>query len=139
MSQNLSRRDLLKVIGAGGTVPTATTFAGCSASGSSPSVTMQDFAFQPRRLEVAPGTTVEWTNDSAVPHTVTAYETELPENAEYFASGGFESERAARNDIGGGLLEAGASYTHTFGVEGMYRYFCIPHESSGMVAEIVVE
>lgn len=96
------------------------------------------FAFDPERLRVASGTTVRWVNDSEVGHTVTAYEEGIPERAGYFASGGFEGERAARNDPGGGLLDAGETYEHTFDVRGTYEYFCVPHESSGMTGTVVV-
>jgi len=130
---------MLRTLGLAAALPSAATLAGCSASGNAPVVTMQNFAFQPRRLTVAPGTTVEWTNDSDDPHTVTAYEDEIPETAAYFASGDFDTESAARNDVGGGLVGAGDSFTHTFEVPGTYRYYCIPHESSGMAGEIVVE
>jgi plastocyanin len=77
-------------------------------------------------------------NDSDVGHTVTAYEGRIPERAGYFASGGFETERGARNDVRGGLLDADESYEHTFEVEGEYGYFCVPHESSGMTGTVVV-
>lgn len=134
-----TRRDLLKTIGATATAASLGTIAGCAASGSSSNVTMQDFGFQPRRLTIAPGTTVEWINDSDVPHTVTAYEDRIPDAADYFASGDFETERAARNDISDGLLDPGDSYREEFETRGSYEYYCIPHESGGMVAEIVVK
>lgn len=120
-------------------VATIATLAGCSASGSSPTVTMQGMKFQPSRLPIAPGTTVEWENDSDVPHSVTAYEDRIPDAADYFASGGFETERAARNDVSGGLIEPGDTFRHTFDEPGDYQYYCIPHESGGMVAEVVVD
>ena len=99
----------------------------------------QGFAFDPERLRVDPGTTVRWVNDSEVGHTVTAYEEGIPERAGYFASGGFDSERAARNDVREGLLAAGETYEHTFDVGGTYEYFCVPHEGSGMTGTVVVE
>ena len=116
--------------------------AGCSALGGSdtPRVSMAEgFVFAPERLRVDRGTTVRWVNDSDVGHTVTAYDDGLPEGATYFASGGFEGERAARNDVRGGLLDAGETYEHTFEAVGRYEYVCIPHESSGMTGTVVVE
>lgn len=35
-------------------------------------VTIRNFAFQPKRLVVSPGTTVVWTNKDSEPHTVTS-------------------------------------------------------------------
>ena len=95
-------------------------------------------AFAPKALAVSPGTTVVWTNDSDVAHTVTAYGDGIPADASYFASGDFESERAARSDIDGGLLAAGERYEHAFETRGTYEYFCIPHEGSGMTGTIRV-
>ena len=98
-----------------------------------------DFGYDPKRLTVSPGTTVKWVNDSDIGHTVTAYEDRIPTTAPYFASGGFDTEQAARNDISEGLLAAGESYTHTFEATGTYGYFCVPHESSGMTGSVIVE
>lgn len=96
------------------------------------------FAFDPETVTVQTGETVVWENESDVGHTVTAYEDQIPSEGAYFASGGFESEREARNDVSGGLLETGASYEQTFEVAGTYDYYCIPHESGGMVGTVEV-
>ncbi len=66
---------------------------------------MRDFAFTPARLEIPAGTTVEWTNNDPVAHTVTAEDRS------------FDS----------GLIEPGASWRHTFEVPGTYSFFCTPH------------
>ncbi|WP_425499645.1 plastocyanin/azurin family copper-binding protein [Halogeometricum luteum] len=99
----------------------------------------EDFAFDPKTVTVSAGTTVRWVNDSEVGHTVTAYGDRIPTEAAYFASGGFESERAARNDVSGGLLATDETYEHTFDITGTYEYVCIPHESSGMTGTVTVE
>lgn len=136
----MNRRQLLK---RGGSALVATVLAGCS-SNSTPDETArvsmtEDFAFDPKTLTVSAGTTVRWVNDSDVGHTVSAYEDRIPPEAVYFASGGFESERAARNDVRGGLLATADTYEHTFDVTGTYEYVCIPHESSGMTGTVTVE
>lgn len=98
-----------------------------------------DLVFDPDSTTIAPGTTVVWENVGTVGHTVTAYEDEIPEDAEYFASGGFDNEQAARQGYPDeGNIPGGESYEHTFDVEGTYGYFCIPHETAGMVAELTV-
>jgi len=125
-------------------VPTAAVgLAGCIGS-SEPTdydVGMGAKVFRPETLEVTAGTTVTWLNTNKQGHSVTAYEAGLPEGAEYFASGGFDSEQAAReawaNSTNGTLFE-GQTYEHTFEVPGEYPYFCIPHESGGMVGTVVV-
>ncbi|MFC7138412.1 plastocyanin/azurin family copper-binding protein [Halosimplex aquaticum] len=98
-----------------------------------------NLSFEPKTATIDSGGTVTWTNESDIRHTVTAYEDETPDEAAYFASGGFESERAARNRVTEGLLASGEKYEHTFDQPGTYRYFCIPHESSGMVGTVRVE
>lgn len=136
----MNRRQVLRLCGV---TLTATTSAGCSATGGSDGVKRvsmnDDFEFDPKRATVSAGTTVRWANDSEVGHTVTAYDGRIPSDAAYFASGGFESERAARNDVSGGLIASGETYEHTFQNAGTYEYVCIPHESSGMTGTVVVK
>jgi plastocyanin len=98
-----------------------------------------DFAFAPESVTIASGGTVTWKNKSKVAHTVTAYEAKLPPGADYFASGGFQSEQAAKTNMNAGLLPQDASYEHTFEQSGTYEYYCIPHESSGMVGTVEVK
>jgi len=97
--------------------------------------------FTPTEFEVSVGETVQWRNTSSRGHTVTAYENAIPEGAEYFASGGYESEQAAREswqtDLGGNI-EVQGTYSHTFEIPGEHHYVCIPHERGGMTGVIVV-
>jgi plastocyanin len=94
--------------------------------------------FDPDAITIAPGDTVEWVNVGGVGHSVTAYEDEIPADAEYFASGDFDSESAARSAYPEGDIAGGESYSHTFEVEGSYGYFCIPHEGVGMLGTVEV-
>jgi plastocyanin len=101
-------------------------------------------AFAPGEITIAPGDTVVWENVGSVGHSVTAYQDELPEGAAYWASGGFDSEDAARGaysagDPDSGDVPGGETYEHTFETTGEYGYFCIPHEAAGMVGTVVVE
>lgn len=90
-----------------------------------------DLRFQPGTLEVPAGTTVTWRNTSDVAHTVTAdpskasdpSHVQLPQGAQPFDSG---------------LIQPGQSFSHTFSTPGEYKYFCIPHESAGMIATVTV-
>ncbi|WP_394324841.1 plastocyanin/azurin family copper-binding protein [Haloarcula vallismortis] len=84
---------------------------------------------------------MRWLNTSKQGHSVTAYEDDIPDEADYFASGGFDTEQAARDNWGnssGGTMFEGDDFTHTFEVLGEYAYFCIPHERAGMVGTVVV-
>lgn len=97
--------------------------------------------FEPYEIEVSPGSTVVWENTNSRLHTVTAYEDSLPDGAAYFATGGFETENAAREGYANGFkgsLDTGGRFSHTFEIPGTYRYFCIPHERAGMVGQVVV-
>lgn len=95
--------------------------------------------FSPTPLRVAAGTTVTFANESAESHTVTAYDDGIPGGAEYFASGGFPSEEAAREDLADGIVGQEESFEVTFDVAGTYEFFCIPHEQQGMKGTVVVE
>jgi len=141
--ESLTRRAFVRR-GAGG-VAAATAAAGSGAVGTAGAQTthtvdMTDgLVFDPDELTIAPGDTVVWENVGSIGHSVTAYEDDIPDDAEYFASGGFDSEQASRNAYPEGDIPGGESYQHSFEVEGEYGYFCIPHESAGMVASLTVQ
>lgn len=98
-------------------------------------------AFDPRDVTVAVGDTVVWKNTSQRAHTVTAYGSQLPEGAAFFASGGYDSTEVARDAWrnSGGAIYSCETYEHTFETAGEFPYFCIPHERTGMVGTVVVE
>ncbi len=135
----MRRRQVLAALG-------TAALGGCAAAGSSDGgdydVGMTAVAFDPSAVTVSAGETVVWRNTSTRAHSVTAYEDAIPDGADYFASGGFESETAARDGWANGLtgnVTSGDEFTHRFEVPGTYEYFCIPHERSGMVGRVVVE
>lgn len=88
--------------------------------------------FEPYEVTIKAGQTVLWKNVSFVTHTVTAdYDLAadkshvmLPDGAQPFNSD---------------LIDPEKTWTKTFSVPGRYRYYCIPHEATGMVGEVVVE
>ncbi|MDS0474331.1 plastocyanin/azurin family copper-binding protein [Natrinema sp. 1APR25-10V2] len=125
--------------------------AGCSSalsviesdpcSGGDCHIGMNRTEFLPATYEVSVGDTVVWKNTSEADHTVTAYGELIPDDAAYFASGGFEDQDSAYNawhGERGGRLGSRETYEHTFDVPGTYEYFCIPHERGNMTGEIVV-
>ena len=98
-------------------------------------------AFMPSSYEVTVGDTVVWRNTSSRGHSVTAYEDAIPGDAEYFATGGHESQSAAEEawtSSRDGNLQRGDTFEYTFEVPGEYRYYCIPHVPQGMEGTIVV-
>jgi plastocyanin len=104
-------------------------------------VDMQAVAFDPQELTIKRGDTVAWRFAAGEPHSVTAYEDELPDGATYWASGDFDSEQAAREgwENGQGAIQKGESYVRTFETSGEHGYVCIPHETAGMTGTVVVE
>ncbi len=82
--------------------------------GGTVSVSIVDFAFNPKTITVPVGTTVRWTNNGSAPHTVTS--TSSPR--------AFDS----------GTLNPGDSFEFTFKTAGQFPYFCEIHPSMrGMV------
>lgn len=145
------RRDLLHDYCVVGAVTIGPSSAGCLGIGSSGAAVpagdgtlvemTDDNRFEPDRATIPAGDLVVWRTAGYAPHTVFAYDEELPPGAEYFASSNFTHEAAARRGAaeGVGVLDQGEDYRHTFDVPGEYGYCCIPHEQAGMTGTIVVE
>jgi plastocyanin len=88
--------------------------------------------FDPATVTVPRGSTVMWRNTSQVQHTVT----DDPSKAATAADAQLPSGVQAWDS---GLLDPGATFSHTFDVPGTYKYFCQPHEAAGMMGTIVVQ
>jgi plastocyanin len=80
-------------------------------------VTIDNFAFNPPVLTVAPGTKVVWVNKDEEPHTVTSVNKDVP-----FKSAGLDTDD---------------SFSFTFTKPGTYKYFCSVHPH--MVGTIIVK
>jgi len=78
-------------------------------------VTIDNFTFGPPTTTVAVGTTVTWTNNDDIPHTVRAVD------------GSFRSK----------AMDTADSYSFTFTKPGVYSYFCSLHPK--MVGKVVVK
>jgi amicyanin len=66
---------------------------------------MKNLAYLKPRMEVSVGTTVEWTNNDPLPHSVTAVD----------------------KSFNSGLIYPGKTYRHTFTKPGTYDFYCMPH------------
>lgn len=73
---------------------------------------IKTFQFQPKVIEVPAGTTVTWTNQDNIDHTITSGTPAAPDGA--FASAPFGK---------------GKTFTATFDKPGEYAYFCSKHKS----------
>jgi plastocyanin len=78
-------------------------------------VKIDNFTFSPATLTIAPGTTVTWTNDDDIPHTVAA------------------KDKSFRSKP----MDTGNQFSYTFATPGEYDYFCSLHPH--MVGKIVVK
>jgi plastocyanin len=78
-------------------------------------VKIGNFTFSPATLTVAPGTTVTWTNEDDIPHTIVA------------------KNKAFRSKT----LDTDNQFSFTFATPGEYDYFCSLHPH--MVGKIVVK
>jgi plastocyanin len=95
-------------------------------------VQMNGEEYQPSKVTISVGQTVQWKNNTGDPHTVTVVpekalvpaDVALPKNAEPFDSG---------------TIPAGMTFAHTFTVPGTYRYYCTLHEGNGMIGEVTVK
>jgi plastocyanin len=81
---------------------------------------MKNIRFSPPQITVKAGTTVIWTNDDTVGHTVTSGTRGNP-------SGLFDS----------GDVPAGGTFSFTFTEPGTYNYYCKIHP--GMDGVVIVE
>jgi plastocyanin len=77
-------------------------------------VSIAGMSFSASSVTVTKGTTVTWTNNDNVAHTVTADD----------------------NSFDSGNIAAGATYSHTFGATGTVNYHCTIHTS--MKGSVVV-
>jgi plastocyanin len=99
------------------TTAPASTEAATAASGNAVAVAISGFAFNPATLTVKVGTTVTWTNQDPVVHTVTS------------DTGLFDS----------GDMAQGATFSYTFTTAGTYIYHCIPHHAKMMGTVVVTQ
>lgn len=96
-------------------------------------VVMHIHSFDPATVTIKAGQTVVWENTTGlgIYHTVTCDpavaqnmdDASYPPGAHAFDSGDINSKD---------------SWEHTFTVPGTYKYFCIPHESHGMLGKVIV-
>jgi plastocyanin len=86
--------------------------------------------FDPVGILVESGQTVRWLLDSSV-HTATAYH---PANGKH----SLRIPEAAAPWDSGYLVNPGEHFDVTLTAEGVYDYFCLPHEMAGMVGRIMV-
>lgn len=86
--------------------------------------------FHPHVAWVEVGGTVTWTLDSGV-HTTAAYHPDNGDRPQRIPDGADPWDS-------GTVAEEGATFEVTFDTEGVYDYYCAPHEATGMLGSVIV-
>jgi amicyanin len=95
-------------------VAVAYLHAAAPASAEEVAVKIGNFTFGPQELKVKAGTTVTWTNEDDIPHTV-----------------------VSPNSFRSKVLDTDGKYSFTFTTPGTYKYFCSLHPH--MTGTVIVE
>jgi plastocyanin len=89
-------------------------------------------SFQPERVTIRAGDTVEWKNIGNQIHHATSDPSLAIKKSDV-------NNPPGAKPFDSGFLRAGESFTQKFSVPGTYRYTCVVHETKGMTAEVVVQ
>jgi plastocyanin len=89
--------------------------AAAPASAEEVAVKIGNFTFGPQELKIKTGTTVTWTNEDDIPHTV-----------------------VSPNSFRSKVLDTDGKYSFTFTTQGTYKYFCSlhPHMTGTVIVEV---
>lgn len=80
-------------------------------------ITIKDMAFTPANITIKKGTTVSWTNEDSIGHTV--------------------SETDGKQGPSSTTLEKGQTYTFTYTTVGTFRYACSIHPNMTGVVTVI--
>jgi plastocyanin len=78
---------------------------------------IKNISYMQPRITVAVGTTVEWSNNDPLPHSVTAVD----------------------RSFNSGLIQPGRTYRHTFTKAGTFNFYCMPHPFMKGVVVVTAE
>ena len=109
------KQDFVRSAALGGLLGLLAGAAVMAAPAADTAVKIDNFTFAPQRVTVKAGTTVTWTNQDDIPHTVSS------------ATKAFRSK----------ALDTDDKFSFTFTTAGVYEYFCSLHPH--MTGTIVVE
>jgi plastocyanin len=90
-------------------------------------------AFEPAKLSVKPGDTIEWVNNKVPPHNVVFDAAKNPSKSADLAKGLSHKQL---------LMSPGQKQTTTIPADapaGEYTFYCEPHRGAGMVGKLTVE
>jgi plastocyanin len=104
----MNARRLLILLVVGALIAPLTT----SARAASQSVSIRDNRFEPQEIHIDPGDSVVWSNQGARTHDL-------------------NSDK--RGEFDSGRMRPGTTFSHTFGTEGYFYYYCSIHGARGKV------
>jgi len=105
----------------------ATTPAATGGTATASAVAIQNFAFTPKTLTVAPGTKVTWTNNDSTVHNVTS-------------TASISLNSATTSTFASSNLNQGQTFSFTFTKKGVYFYECSIHKAlASMHGEVIVK
>ncbi|UKO99026.1 plastocyanin [Nostoc sp. UHCC 0870] len=90
-------------------------------------------AFEPAKLSIKPGDTIEWLNNKVPPHNVVFDSALNPAKSADLA------KALSHKQL---MMSPGQKETTTFAADapaGEYTFYCEPHRGAGMVGKIIVE
>lgn len=90
-------------------------------------------AFEPKKLSIKPGDTIEWVNNKVPPHNIVFDKDKNPAKSADLA------KSLSHKQL---LMTPGQKQTTTFPADapaGDYTFYCEPHRGAGMVGKITVE
>jgi plastocyanin len=90
-------------------------------------------AFEPAKLTIKPGDTIEWLNNKVPPHNVVFDSALNPAKSADLA------KALSHKQL---MMSPGQKETTTFAADapaGEYTFYCEPHRGAGMVGKIIVE
>lgn len=89
--------------------------------------------FQPSKITIKPGDTVEWVNNKLAPHNVVFDAAKIPTQSAELAKSLSQTKL---------LLNPGQTVSTTFPADapaGEYSFYCTPHRGAGMAGKVIVE
>jgi plastocyanin len=87
--------------------------------------------FQPARVTIKAGETVEWQNVGNEVHHATS-------DPSAAISAKDISDPPGARPFDSGFIRPGETFSYTFTTPGLYRYTCAVHETKGMIGEVLV-
>lgn len=86
-----------------------------------------DLTFEPKVIEIEPGTTVRWIADEGVFHTVTSSDSNAAGSRQ--PNGRFDAT----------ISGSSPTFEFTFDEEGTFPYYCEPHSANDMIGSVIVK